>query len=319
MVFWQLDAKVIYVKQGSNGNGSSWTNAFGSLQNALDEANFGDQIWVAKGKYLPTTTSNRNEAFNIQDGVELYGGFAGFEQDINQRNWADNLTILSGEIGSSAVNDNSYTVVYTQSVSESTVVDGFVITGGMANGTGAKGTLERCGGGWFNDGSNGASNPTIANCLFISNRGRDGAALYNFANNGSCRPMIVDCQFISNHADLDGGAIYNDGNFGVSSPRISNCLFESNRATYGAGMINQGDNGESKPVVTRCVFKGNVSLIRGGSIYNNRLENGISDAVIKSCRFEDNHATVGGDVSSTVNNASEEVKQKAEIIYRSGF
>lgn len=280
---------ILYVKAGAHGDGSSWNNAYGDLQQALSSAQYGDQIWVAAGKYVPG--SDRNISFNIPDGVQLFGGFAGHESNADQRNWRSNLTILSGEIGSHSLEDNSYTVVYTKNVSAATMVDGFVITGGVSNVTSAKGDRKRCGAGWFNDGSNGESNPTIVNCIFKNNYSRDGAGLYNFAQNGVASPSIKNCQFIANRADLDGGAIYNDGTAGKSSPTIENCLFEQNEATYGAGILNVGNRGEAMPLVISCNFTGNISYIKESSIYNSLEEAGISEAITKNCRFSDNNAS----------------------------
>jgi hypothetical protein len=47
---------IYYVNQnaGGAGTGSSWTNAFIRLQQALAVAQNGDQVWVAKGVYKPT-------------------------------------------------------------------------------------------------------------------------------------------------------------------------------------------------------------------------------------------------------------------------
>lgn len=300
-----LQAGVIFVKAGSAGDGSSWSNAFGDLQSALRSARAGDQIWVAAGTYHPTATNDRNAMFVIPNGVQLLGGFAGFEASVNDRDLANNPVILSGEIGDpGSKEDNSYTVVYTKHVSSQTIVDGFVIQGGYANGTGEKGDIRRCGGGWFNDGSHGASNPTIQNCTFIHNKARDGAALYNYAANGTVNPVISNCRFIENSADLDGGAIFNDGSAGLCSPMIDGCLFEGNVAIYGAGIMNQGMGGETRPEITNCQFFGNTSYIRGSSVYNNRQEAGICMPVITGCIFEENRSSVGRDVSSTINNAS---------------
>lgn len=300
-----LQARVVFVKAGSAGNGSSWANAYGDLQMALRNAQAGDQIWVAAGTYHPTATNDRAAMFVIPNGVQLYGGFAGHERSINDRSLANNPAVLSGEIGDPSVKeDNSYTVIYTKHVNSQTIVDGFIIQGGYANGTGEKGDIRRCGGGWFNDGSNGASHPTIQNCTFIHNKARDGAALYNYAANGEVSPVISNCRFIENSADLDGGAIFNDGSSGFCSPVITACLFENNIATYGAGIMNQGIDGETRPEIIDCQFFGNTSYIRGSSVYNNRQDPGICVSEIRGCIFEDNRSSVGREVSSSINNAT---------------
>lgn len=302
LTVFSLNARIFYVKTNGNGDGSSWENAFGNPQQALKVAQSNDQIWVAAGKYTPTKTNDRNVTFNIPEGIEVYGGFAGNEADVDARDWKANLTILSGEIGTPSLADNSYSVIHTQNVSGATVVDGFVISDGAANGTGNKGERKRCGAGWYNNGSNGESSPTILNCLFVNNSGREGAGLYNL---GITNATIRNCQFVNNRADLDGGAIFNDGSKGMCSPAIENCLFEQNSATYGAGMFNVG---ASKPSVTSCNFVSNVSYIRGSSIYNNR-EDG-SDAVLTNCQFTDNMDGIGKSVNT------ESSSNKAQIVYK---
>lgn len=313
----------IFVKQGSSGNGTSWDQAYGDLQQALLSSNLkkGVQIWVAAGRYAPTQTGDRNASFVIPDGIVLLGGFAGGETAADQRNWRANVTVLSGEIGSPSLDDNVYSVVLTQNVGSSTVVDGFVITAGAANGTGTRGNARRSGAGWYNNGSHGISNPTIINCLFINNYGRDGAGMYNIAYKGIASPRLENCQFVNNHADLDGGAVFNDGSYGECSPTIVNCLFDENEASYGAGVINLAENGECRPSIINSVFVRNLSYVRGSSVYNNREYAGVCEANIdfKTCIFNDNKDKVGNTVSSTVNNESTQRKASAELVFKAGF
>ena len=316
----QSDAKRIYVKAGSHGNGNSWTNAIGDLQKALKIANSGDQIWVAKGKYFPTTTGDRTASFRIPDDIQIFGGFAGTEEGLTERNWKVNKTILSGEIGTPAIDDNSYSVVFTLNVSASTLIDGFIITGGSANAIGESGDTDMCGAGWFNDGSGKESSPTINNCIFINNYAREGAAIFNYAKNGTCNPSIYNCMFISNRADLDGGAIYNDGNYGKCSPKIRKCYFEGNEATYGAGILNRGTNGIAKPVISECIFVSNLSIIKGSGIYNHRQGRGICNPIISTCRFENNRAGVGYEISNTINNVLTDKEDRTGYVLKtSGY
>eukprot|EP01034_Spumella_vulgaris_P019402 gene19402-24807_t len=100
----------IYVKQNATGanTGTSWTNAYTSLEWAFAFAMSGDEIWVAKGTYYTSETNDPNNNYALGNGVKLYGNFAGNETNINQRvdlipnaSGANrtNETILSGDIG----------------------------------------------------------------------------------------------------------------------------------------------------------------------------------------------------------------------------
>ena len=79
----KITATRLYVNDNATGanTGLSWTDAFTSLQEALTvaKASAGQitEIWVAGGAYFPGTA--RTSTFNLVEGVDLYGGFAGTE------------------------------------------------------------------------------------------------------------------------------------------------------------------------------------------------------------------------------------------------
>src|SRR5512142_2257923 len=91
-------ATIHYVKAGASGanNGTSWANAYKSLQSALAAAARNDQIWVAKGTYKPTARTDPNDprsvTFTLPSGVAIYGGFAGTETLLSQRKPNLNVT-----------------------------------------------------------------------------------------------------------------------------------------------------------------------------------------------------------------------------------
>ena len=267
---YQGTTQVIFVKQGATGTGTSWQNALGNLNTALEQAAFGDEIRVATGTYHPTTTADRNAAFAIPDGVKVYGGFAGTESSLEERNLSLSPTILSGEIGTPGIADNSFNVVVTKNVSSSTLIDGFIISDGNASGEGQEASRNRSGGAWYNDGSaGGSSNPTINNCVFRENFGRDGAALYNNGIEGESSPTLTNCTFINNEAGLDGGAIYNNGrNRGKSNPVLQNCTFEKNVGTYGGAIFSAIDDGVCNLYLENCSFKENMAYLRGGAVFS---------------------------------------------------
>ncbi|MES2517902.1 MAG: S8 family serine peptidase, partial [Bacteroidota bacterium] len=169
----------LYVSRTANGadTGLSWADAYPSLQAALNYAcnNNLTEIWVAKGTYKPASfNGNQTLSFNIPSGVKVYGGFAGTENSLIDRDLTlihtTNLTTLNGDLnGNDGVNfanitDNSFNVVKFSNATPSTLLEGFTISGG--NGYNAGGGV-----------SNGAeSSPQIVNCI-IKNNAATGTSL----------------------------------------------------------------------------------------------------------------------------------------------
>lgn len=315
----QLGAKVHYVKSGGHGDGSSWSTAFGDLQQALAVAAEGDEIWVARGIYFPTKSNDRDVAFVVPSGVKLLGGFAGDESKPEYRDFTLNRTILSGAIGSPQNDsDNSYTVLIFWNASPQTLLDGFEISGGNANNPVQGINPSNCGGAIYNDGANGASSPTISNCTFKSNRAFYGGAIYNNALRGNCSmTRIFNCEFIQNDASIEGGAIFNQGSDnGLCNLTIRNCNFEGNQASYGAGIFNIAYNyGKTNTLIENCTFTENGAAIRASAIYNASGEFGESSSSIVNCSFDNNTEKVGNNIGG--NAPLEDKKQKRSIILRS--
>ena len=228
-------AAVIYVKASAIGanNGTSWANAYTSLQTALTAANANDEIWVAAGAHKPTTTTDRTISFAMKNALGVYGGFDGTETLRSQRDPVVHVTTLSGDIGNAGVsNDNSYHVVTAgATVTTSGVLDGFTITGGQADGANPN---ERGGGIWINGGT-----PTLAQLVVTGNFAlAQGAGLR--VTSGSA--TLLSSAFVSNTVAFNVDTLNNGGGGifvgGGSSLTAQSCVFRSNSisgTTTGAG------------------------------------------------------------------------------------
>ncbi len=283
----QMEAKIIYVTQNATGSGSSWSDATGSIFNALSVAEAGDQVWVSKGVYAPAV-SDRNASFTIPAGVKVYGGFDGTEESLEQRDVTQYITVLTGEIGKAGIADNSFTIVYFEKADNETILDGFTLTAGNANGELEEGHPSRCGGAIYINGENSVSSPIVANCIFEGNFGRDGAAVYNNGRSGESQPIFINCNFKNNEAGLDGGAVYNDGRLGGKSiPTFTDCYFERNMGTYGGAICNATESGVCNLILNNCTFVENAAYLRGGAVFS---LNGDERCFLEmsDCQFQNN-------------------------------
>lgn len=284
-----IQASVIFVDIDATGtpNGGSWEDAYTDLQSALSIATLGDEIWVSEGIYKPLEThggtGDRFKSFQMKNGVAIYGGFAGWEILRNQRDWGNNQTIISGDIGMSGDDsDNCYHVFYhpvDMNLDSSAKLDGLIITKGNANVSLNPG---HSGGGMYN-GDN--SSPTLINCVFRDNFAKQGGGMYNL--NGSS-PTLTNCIF-ENNTGIGGGGVFN---ISSSSPIIDSCTFKSNSTSgHGGGMRN---GTSSSPILTNCTFLNNSADSVGGGMHNWSL----SSPTLTNCTFEVNVGNLGGGIGN---------------------
>ncbi len=216
--------QVIYVDQKASGknDGSSWANAYKDLQDALKNSNSGTQIWVSEGIYKPTPGTDREISFQMVEGTRMYGGFTGKEVSLNQRDWENNQSILSGDIGKLSDNsDNSRTVVFG---ADNAVLDGFIIEKGNA----IVGAHKPPG---PPPGKDGKPRTHISPDEIVMQAKDVGAGLKNF----KAAPMVCNT-IIRNNKAGKGGGVYNMTNKGRapfendSVPVFINVTIENNYA-----------------------------------------------------------------------------------------
>jgi hypothetical protein len=295
------DGARIYHVDASAGNdshtGLTWNQAVATLTQALDLGTGNDEIWIAAGTYHPdqgpgVTEGDRTASFTItgaQDGLKIYGGFAGTESSRDARAPREHPVILSGDIGTTDdASDNSHTVVYLDGttggpITTDTELRGFTVTGGHATGssrrTGNGGGIYCNGAGTGNECS-----PTLAGLILRDNAAAagdtpspEGGAIFNDGTSGgTSSPHITNTVFTGNEAVTAGGAITNNGEDGTSSPRIANCLFVNNSANGFGGAIrnNGGDQNDgpiSSPSIVTSTFVNN-SAFQGGALFNRGVD-----------------------------------------------
>ena len=247
-----------YVKTGGTGDGSSWNDALGSLQKAIDTpigCSQGIDIWLAAGTYYPdtlTTTDKRSASFVLKNNVKIFGGFKGEETSIEQRNWDLNVSILSGNIGKKNIfTDDSYNVVMANYVDSSACLDGLSISGGYATNSTSSGGGINC---YY-------ASPTIKNVIVRDNYAQDKGGAINLYYS---HPYMYNVRFYNNKCNSDGGCGY----FSYSNPVLYNCQIINNELTYnfsGGGLYLFYSN----PIIVNTIIANNVSgpYGDGGGIY----------------------------------------------------
>ena len=256
---WYVNVNSPYPQQ----DGSTWESPFRTINQALNVASAGDEIWVARGLYQEG--AGDAPAVQMKNGVRMYGGFIGMEDSKFERDIFANITAIDGA-------NERYAVVGADSV-----LDGFVIiNGGMYNDD-VSPVVRNCG---FANNAVGMFNvnasPRVEDSIFQDNidgmhnvGGAPRIRRVDFLDNLETalfnedvdEVMVFSSSFINNR----GGAMVN---VNVELVDIEACLFNGNRAAEG-GAIHSTDSTVS---IVASTFVENSALEGdGGAIFGGRL------------------------------------------------
>ncbi len=308
----------IFVDSNASGanNGSSWANAFTSLQSALAVANSTKQVWVAAGTYIPHA-SDRKGTFNLLTGTKMYGGFNGTETATSQRNVKTNITVLSGDLLGNDNNtildteatrsDNSYHVITLRGAPQDVVVDGFTISGGNANGstsvscaTAAASQYYDIRGGaiYVNTYVSGQSiTAMFSNCILEKNTGTNVAVFSSFTPCG-----VTNMSF-----DVD----------------FESCIIRNNYSKDLTNMLFSGASGYTiyaRGSISNSLFYDNTAVSFGSCLYLGASTSGGGNT--SGLNFDlinttfSNNSGVNGNVITMINSGNSRIKNS--IIYGNG-
>ena len=243
-------------------NGWEGSKTVVSLSTALTNAKAGDQIWVL-GFQDPSQLYVAPEGgFTVKSGVKLYGGFRGTERTIDERPTSGKApyftyrSVLSGDIKGDDVVDGTnmlYPANSTRSDNAThvlsldltpkpsngnnntypTVVNGFTVIGGNADGTG------EYGGG-----------------IYVFGANANGGGAYH----------IEKCFLLNNYAKGGGGAIYVSSQVEATSTAstIVDCVVYNNIAGERSGSVNLG--GGINIVGAGTIFNSSIFNCEGGGV-----------------------------------------------------
>lgn len=256
------DARFVDHATSGTPTGLSWAAAWPSPQSALDAVLETDnwQVLVAEGVYTPTALRDsgepRSATFFIDTNIKFFGGFeSGVGVDYKDADPVAFPTTLSGDIGVQAdPADNAYHVLIIRDVTSSTVIDGFTIRDGYANGMGAFPEPGSWGGGIlvvsaeFKPPAESVA-PVIQNCIIewnVASAHGGGIAAYGETGNFPGEEIvdaqpIVQATIIRNNladAGLQSSLSTGGGLFTNSEAFLVNCLFHANTARFEGGAID---------------------------------------------------------------------------------
>ena len=190
---------IIYVDQNATGHntGVSWEHAYLNPQSALARAQRtpAHEIWIADGHYISDTTHN------LLPGVALYGGFAGYESQRDQRKPNLYKSIIS-------VNNSQTDVITAKGFLGYSILDGITISSGQ-NGVYCSNTYDAY-----------ERLPLFNNCT-ISSNSQNGFELYNYGDIN-----ITNCTISYNSYETTFGSGIKCTN--NSYPVLDNCRIINN-------------------------------------------------------------------------------------------
>ncbi|MEM6289748.1 MAG: myxococcus cysteine-rich repeat containing protein [Myxococcota bacterium] len=307
------DGQVIYVDidAAPGGDGSSWSNAYNVVQDALDAASPGDDLWIAAGVYLPVVPEAT--LADLVTCVDLYGGFAGTETSLEERPDDGLPTVFDGDFYGDDFFpdtwfDNAWHVVEGSDV-ENIVIDRVVMEQGRGGNDFTGGGVYLLGGKVvlrdaevrFNHSLDGGGAPVLEestlwtyNTEIRSNTGMIGAGVHV---DDTSTVVLGSGTEVTNNVASDrgaglasiGGRVLVDG--AAFEDNLSGNVYQPLPTGDGGGVYSEGEG--ASLTVEDAVFSGNGGD-NGGAIFVTEMADPVT---IRSSAFTENEAFYGGAIA----------------------
>ncbi|MFV9551165.1 T9SS type A sorting domain-containing protein [Algibacter sp. PT7-4] len=247
---------VYYVDANATGanDGSSWTDAFTNVTDALANTNLNDAVWVAKGTY---TLTDKNTPIAVSTNeVDIIGGFSGTETTLADRDLTaihtTNATVFTGDINgddidgdfSSNKTDNAERLfeLRTSDVTFNGIIFENIYDTSQSGGVEENGVI-------FIPNSLNANNLKIKNSIFRSNYSNGYLLKMRKFNQG----LLIENTTFINNTIVNMGLVYvqSDSTNGYIFTRWANVLVADNDINLSALDIFRSDwnNGSTLDVV----------------------------------------------------------------------
>lgn len=295
--------RIRYVKPKGNGDGTSWKEAMGDIQKAINDlaekaTTPGEkgEVWVAAGTYVVKdrilNDASAPVSLLMKNGISVYGAFKGTEERRSERieeskglkpwGWKQESIIRGAEFkGSDDANWNntdeawniktsgSYHVVWFaplpggNAFTDEVYLEGFTIEGGKFHDTNKAEYAPGCGAGVYIN--DPSARMRYCTVRFCNPGMKESGTIKPRGGGIYCKNGQTEGNLVYNCSAYQGGGIYIDEAGFITRSMVTNCS-----AYQGAGVYLNGDANNSEKayyqILATSVISNNTST-RNGAVY----------------------------------------------------
>lgn len=295
--------RIRYVKQGGTGDGTSWKEAMGDIQKAINDlaekaTTPGEkgEVWVAAGTYVVkdriTDDTSSPVSLLMKNGISVYGAFKGTEKrrserieeskDLKPWGWKQESIIRGAEFKGSddanwsnndeawnIQNSGSYHVVWFaplpggNAFTDEVYLEGFTIEGGKYYDTNAPQYAPGCGAGVYIN--DPSARMRYCTVRFCNSGMKESGSIKPRGGGIYCNNGQTEGNLVYDCSAYQGGGIYIDEAGFITRSMVTNCS-----AYQGSGVYLKGSTTDPEKayyqILATSVISNNTST-RNGAVY----------------------------------------------------